>query len=212
MKSFKKYLIIFAVLVALGLLILPNILSSRYDYAKLVIGDKYNNYIILNDSQKYCYMPYYRYNSDPDSKILNADSVVTSFFNPCFWGYSNDTEKNFLYCTRGGFGVQTVGLYVNEFALDDFNASLNNIYRIVIYDENDTEQLVVNSCDEKFLNLFIEYYSSEINDCFFPKNETDEKLFNGKYEIYIEYSNGTVSRFFRCIDVTEFEMWARYIT
>lgn len=207
MKNFKKFFIpIICILLSISSLLFSSIVLSRNDYANLIYDGNGDNYIMLNGSQRYCYMPYYDYNFQPDIKIRNGNNPITALFKQSFGAYSKDSEKNFLYCDESGFGIQTVGLYIKETSFVDlFEPTSENIYRIVIYDNNNSEQLVFASENKKLFNYFIEKYSSELNDYFYPKYTTDEAVFNSDYAVHVEYQGGEISRFLVCIDKAEFE-------
>lgn len=208
MKNYKTppllFLLIFGVIFLIFLII--NISLSKNDYATLTIEGDNNSYILVNDSEKYCYMPYYSYKSTPDLKIRNGKQPIFNIFKQDFGAYSKDSQRDFLYCWQSGFGVQIVGLYIKERSMDYLlMPTSSNIYRICILNDNNDEILHFNSKDEDVFDFFVEKYSKDLNDYFFPLNSRDKTVFNEKYNVYVEYQNGDISRFLRCINETEFE-------
>lgn len=187
-------------------LLIWNITLSKEDYATLTIEGDNNSYILVNDSEKYCYMPYYSYKFTPDLKIRNGKIPILNIFKQGFGMYSKDLQKNFLYCNQSGFGIQIVGLYIRELSMDHlFIPTSSNIYRVCILNDNNDEMLSFNFEDADVFDLFVKKYSKELNDYFFPANTDDKIAFNEKYKIYVEYQNGDISRFLMCISETEFE-------
>lgn len=209
MKKSKKILLflICGCIILLFILGIVNHALSKPDYADLVIDGKLNSYILVNDSQKYRYMYYYSYRYTPDLKIRHGKNMFLSLFKESFGAYSNDPERNFLYNTESGFGIQIVGLYAKESSLHDlFEPTPENIYRIVIFDKNDNEELSFNAENTVLFDYFLKTYSDELNDCFYPTFADDTDVFNEEYRIDIEYQNGEIARFLKCINKSEFEI------
>lgn len=206
MKTSKKvFIFAFCLLLVFVAIFAFSFVSSKKDRAALIYAND-SSYVLLNDSQKYCYMPYYDYKFQPDLKIRYGYKSVTDLFNKSFGAYSNDSERNFLYCNQGGFGIQTVGLYVKEESLEKlFKPNAKNIYSVTVYDKDLNKKLCFNSKDRNIFNCFIKEYASELNDYFFPNDNDNENIFNDEYSVYVEYQGGKISRFLRCIDEKEFE-------
>lgn len=209
MKIYKKntlfLLLIFGAIFLIFLAI--NISLSKNDYATLTIEGDNNSYILVNDSEKYCYMPYYSYKSTPDLKIRNGKIPILNMFKQDFGAYSKDSQRDFLYCRQSGFGIQIVGLYIKELSMDYLlMPTPSNIYRICILNDNNDEILYFNFENEDVFDFFVKKYSKELNDYSFPANTHDKTTFNEKYKVYVEYQNGDISRFLRCINEAEFEL------
>lgn len=206
MKKYKKILICLSVVI-IFLATIANAVLSQSEYADLIIDGKFDSYILDKNNQKYCFMYCYGYNSDPDIKIRNGKNYFFSLFNENFWAYSDDPERNFIFSEESGFGVQLYGLYIKESALDSLlEPTPENIYRIVVYDENDKEILSFDERNEEIFEYFMEKYSKELSDYFYPMEIFyEEPVFTEDYSIDIEYLNGKISRAFINVNKEEVE-------
>ncbi|MCH5170621.1 MAG: hypothetical protein J1F24_04975 [Oscillospiraceae bacterium] len=213
MKNFKKFLLaisIFAFFI-LAVSTFLQIIHNKDDYARLEIRGKYNNSVFLNDNDEYVYMPYYGYKSEPDLEIRNGKNFVLSLFGKNFGAYSDDEERNYLFCNEGGFGVQVFGLYIKKNSLENlFEPTKDNISKIVITEDYDNVVLEITPDDEECFNFFIKTYNEELNDFYFPIYSENMGDFNGKYRIDIEYQNGDISRFLKCISEIQLDAIYKY--
>ncbi len=199
----SKIIIILMLLV----IIVANMVLSQQEYANLTIVPGDNNYIFLNDTQEYCYMPYYGYDHIADLRIREGKNFLLSLLKPGFKAFSKDPERNYLFCEQGGIGVQLYGLYIKSDSMDDLlEPTPENIYRIIVFNSDDNEVLTFNAENAKIFGWFTENYARELNNYFFPNNVKDEDVYNEEYEIYIEYQGGELSRFLRCIDEDSFKV------
>lgn len=199
MKKFKKILICLSVVIII-LATIANAVLSQSEYADLILVGKYDSYILDENNQKYCYMYCYCYNSDPDIKIRNGKNYFFSLFNENFWAYSDDPERNFIFSEESGFGVQLYGLYIKESSLDSLlEPTPENIYRIVVYDENDQEILSFDEGNKEIYKYFMDTYSTKFSDYFYLPKFTED------YSIDIEYLNGKLSRAFINVNKEEAE-------
>lgn len=201
----RKFRIIAIILVLC--VVVANIMLSQTDYANIVLVPPDNSYILLNDTQKYCFMQYYNYNHSPDLYIRDGKNFFLSLFKKRFQAFSSDSERNFLYCTQGGFGIQIYGLYIKSDSMDDlFKPTPENIYRVVVLDSDYNEVLTFNAKNTELFGWFTETYAYELNDYFFPINADDSDVFNEKYSVNIEYQNGEITRFLRHINEESFQI------
>lgn len=200
----KKFGII--IISLLLVIIVADMALSQQEYANLTIVPGDNNYIFLNDTHEYCHMPYYGYDHTADLRIREGKSFLLSLIRPGFKAFSDDPERNYLFCEQGGIGVTLYGLYIKSASMDDLlEPTPENIHKIIVFDSDDNEVLSFTSENEEAFGWFTENYKNELNDYFFPNNVKDEDVYNEEYEIYIEYQDGELSRFLRCIDEDSFK-------
>ena len=64
--------------------------------------------------------------------------------------------------------------------------------------------------DEECFNFFIKTYNEELNDFYFPIYSENMGDFNNKYRIDIEYQNGDISRFLKCISKIQLDAIYKY--